>query len=186
MHVTDRHRTRKVRGRSRAANQEGLRMLREPMEAHRRPRPAARRGFTTIELLIVIVIAGVTAVAAMPMIGRTVANERARRGSTEISNFLEYAFAVAARIDKPVALSYTSSSGTLTLTDRVTSNILRQMLLKQGSTYQFQSVTFSPNSSVTVFPSGMSSSAITITVSGMSNALTRTITASQAGQIRIQ
>jgi prepilin-type N-terminal cleavage/methylation domain-containing protein len=162
-------------------------MLSEQMEAHRRPSPEARRrGFTTIELLIVIVIAGVTAVAAMPMIGRTVANERARRGSTEISNFLEYGFAVAARIDKPVALSYTSSSGLLTLTDRVTSTTLRQMLLKQGSTYQFQTVTFSPNSSVTIFPSGLSSSAITITVAGMTNALTRTITASQAGQIRIQ
>jgi prepilin-type N-terminal cleavage/methylation domain-containing protein len=161
-------------------------MLREPMDAHRRPRPAALRGFTTIELLIVIVIAGVTAVAAMPMIGRTVANERARRGSTDVSNFLEYAFAVAARTDKPVSLAYTSSSGVLTLTDRVTSTTLRQLSLKQGSNYQFQSVTFSPNSSVTVFPSGMSSSAITITVSGMTSALTRTITASQAGQIRIQ
>ena len=103
-----------------------------------------------------------------------------------MSNFLEYGFAVAARIDKPVALTYTSSTGLLTLTDRVTSTTLRQMLLKQGSTYQFQSVTFSPNGAVTIFPSGMSSSAITITVAGMTGALTRTITASQAGQIRIQ
>jgi len=157
------------------------------MSADRRSnREGRHRGFTTIELLIVIVIAGVTAIAALPMIGRTVANERARRGSTEVSNFLEYAFAVAARTDKPVALTYTSSTGLLTLTDRVTSTTIRQMLLKQGSTYQFQSVTFSPNAAVTIFPSGMSSSAITITVAGMTGALTRTITASQAGQIRIQ
>ena len=156
------------------------------MSVDRRSGPGGRRrGFTTIELLIVIVIAGVTAIAALPMIGRTVANERARRGSTEVSNFLEYAFAVAARIDKPVGLTFTSSTGLLTLTDRVTSNTLRQMALQQNSNYQFQSVTFTPNGGVTIFPSGMSSSAITITVSGMTGALTRTITASQAGQIRI-
>jgi prepilin-type N-terminal cleavage/methylation domain-containing protein len=145
-----------------------------------------RRGFTTIELLIVVVIIGITAAVSLPAAGRTVSNERARRGATEIWSFLEYSFAVAARTGKPVAISYTSSSGTLTLADRASNATLRSLQLKNGSAYTFQSVTFSPNSAVTIFPDGISTSTITITVRGMTNALAKTITASQAGQIRIQ
>jgi prepilin-type N-terminal cleavage/methylation domain-containing protein len=144
------------------------------------------RGFTTIELLIVIVIAGITAAVALPSVGRTVSNERARRGATAISNFLEYAFTVAARTNKPVTVSYTSSTGVLTLADRASGTAIRQLPLKQGSSYSFQSVTFTPSSSVIIFPSGVSSSTITIAISGMTNALTKTIAASQAGLIRIQ
>jgi len=142
-------------------------------------------GFTTIEMLIVIVIIGLAAAVALPRIGPVVANERARRGATEISNFLEYAFVVAARTDKPVVLSYNTSTGVAKLADRATGNVIRQIALKAGSEWQYQRVTVLPGTAVMVFPNGMSSAAITISV-GMNSGVTRTITASRAGQVRVQ
>lgn len=152
---------------------------------HMRSQPIPRQtGFTTIEMMIVIVIIGVGAAISMPRIGPVVSRERVRRGSTEIATFLEYAFAVAARTDKPVSLTYNTTTGVVKLADRASGDVIRQMALTAGSEYQFQSVTVSPSTAVILFPSGMSSSAITITAG--TQGFTKTISASRAGQVRVQ
>ena len=144
-----------------------------------------RPGFTLVELAIVLVIIGVTTAVSVPRIGRLVANERARRATAEISTFFEYAFSVARRSSKPLTVQYVAATGVLKLTDRATGNPIRQMPLKANSEYQFQDVGFTPSGAVVVYPNGMSSSAMALTV-GMSSGISTTITASRVGQVRTQ
>lgn len=150
--------------------------------ATRRP-PGLPPGFTVIELVIVVVLIGILAAIAVPRLGSTVARERARRGAVDVATQLEYAFAVAARMGKPVVVQYDAAAGALRVTLR-SGDTLRQTLLGKGSEYAFTRVEFSPVAPVVVFPSGISSASIHVALGD--SAWVKTVTASRAGQVRVQ
>ena len=145
---------------------------------HRRAR---RGGFTAIEMLIVVVIIGVMAASSMPRISRIVGDERIRRLQAAVASDVELAFALAQREHKPVTITYNTSSKVLSITDRVSSTVLKTRYLGQSATFSTTAVTFAPSGGITIFPMGLATAALTVTVTNGN--FTRTVTATRAGQV---
>lgn len=145
--------------------------------SHRR----ARGGFTAIEMLIVVVIIGVMAASSMPRISRIVGEERIRKLQAAVASDLEVAFALAQREHKPVTITYNTSTKVLAITDRITSTVLKTRYLGQSTTFSTTAVTFSPTAGITIFPMGLATAALTVTVTN--GTFTRTVTATRAGQV---
>ena len=149
---------------------------------HRRPgRRPWRDGFTAIEMIIVVVIIGLMAAAVMPRISRVVAEERIRKLQAVVASDVELAFALAQREHKPITLTYNTSTNVLSITDRVSSTVLKTRYLGQNATFSTTAVTFAPSAGITIFPMGLATAALTVTVTNGN--YTRTVTATRAGQV---
>jgi type II secretory pathway pseudopilin PulG len=140
-----------------------------------------RTAFTAVELIIVVVIVGLMAVAAMPRISRVVAEQRIRKLQEAVATDIERAFALANREHKPVTITYNTSTKVLAVTDRASSTVLFQHYLGQSADLSTTSVTFTPSGGVTIFPMGLASSALRIVLTNAT--YTRTINATRAGQV---
>ena len=152
------------------------------MNAARGNRSSVRtRGFTAIEILIVLVIIGLVSSFAMPRISVTVARDRVRRAQYIVAADVERAFQYAARTRKPITITLNSTTKVLTVADRSSGTAYYQRDLSQTGTWALTAATVSPTTGITIFPTGISSAALTITLSN--NAYSRTVTATIAGQV---
>lgn len=145
---------------------------------HRRTR---RGGFTAIEMIIVVVIVGLMAAASMPRISRIVGEERIRRLQSSVASDLELAFALAQREHKPITVTYNTGTSVMSVTDRVSGIRLKTRYLGQSAEFSTTAVTFTPTAGITIFPMGLATAALTVTVSN--GTFTRTVTATRAGQV---
>lgn len=155
------------------------------MTTTRQHRGALRRrmrgGFTAIEMLIVMAIIGIMAGAIMPRISRVVAEERIRKLQGAIATDVELAFALANREHKPVTITYSPTTKVMSITDRVSGTVLKTRYIGQSAYLSTTAVTFLPAVGITVFPMGLASGTLTITVSNGS--FTRTVSATRAGLV---
>lgn len=142
----------------------------------------ARRGFTMLEIIMVITIAGTLMMITLPKIESALRSAAADRSSRVVANDMEVAISAAARARKPLRVAYTSSSMTYTVTDRAAGTVYVNRSLGTGTAYNLSTATFSP-ASFDVLPTGLLSQAVTITLK--SSTRTQTITVSRAGQIRV-
>lgn len=138
------------------------------------------KGFTAIELMIVVVIIGLMAAAAMPRISRIVAESRIRQLQQVIATDVELAFALAQREHKPVAITYNTGTYVMSITDR-SGTVLKTRYIGQNVELSTSGVTFSPSAGVTIFPEGLSSAALRISVTN--GTYTRYIDATRAGVV---
>jgi type II secretory pathway pseudopilin PulG len=138
-------------------------------------------GFTTIEILIALVIIGLIASFAMPAFARTVAADRVRRAQFVIAGDVERAFQFAARVRKPVTINLTSSTGAFSVADRASGTAYYQRDLSSSGAYALTSASITPSGGITIFPTGLASGALTITLTN--NAFSKTVTATIAGQV---
>ena len=145
---------------------------------HRR---TGRGGFTAIELIIVAVIIGLMAAASMPRISRIVGEERIRKLQSSVAADVELAFALAQREHKPVTVTYSTSTKVMSVTDRVSGTVLKTRYLGQSAELSTTAVTFSPSAGITIFPMGLATAALTVTVTN--GTFTRTVRATRAGQV---
>lgn len=142
---------------------------------------AQRRAFTTVEILIVMVIIGIVAAISMPSIATNVARDRVRRAQFIVAADIERAFQYAARVRKPVTIVINSTTKVLTVADRSSGTAYYQRDLSQTGTWALTGVTITPAAGITIFPTGISSAALTIVLTN--NAYFRTISATIAGQV---
>ena len=145
------------------------------------PRARPRRGFTAIEMIIVVVIIGLMAAAVMPRISRIVAEQRIRSVQSAVAGDLELAFAMAMREHKPVTVTYNSTTKVLAIADRASSTVLKSRYLGQNQSASVTGVTLNPAAGITIFPPGIASGSLTVTVTN--GAYTRTIAVTRAGMV---
>ena len=144
-------------------------------------RRTPRGGFTAIEMLIVVVIIGIMAASVMPRISRIVAEERIRKLQAAVATDFELAFALANRERKPVTVTYNTTTKVLAITDRATSTVLKTRYLGQNQSFSTTGVTFSPTNGITIFPAGLATAAVTVTVTNGN--FTRTVSVTRAGLV---
>ena len=146
-------------------------------------RCASPRGFTMIELILVICILGILAGIASPKISRIVRHNRVNKAAMVITADLQNAFASAARQREPVRISADAASKSYQFVDRKTGEVLRiRSFYGDTSEYRLATLIFTP-ATIDVFPTGVSSSPIVVDLAN--GDYSRKITASTAGFIRM-
>src|SRR5512140_3475331 len=144
-------------------------------------RCSPRRGFTAIEMVIAMVIIGMMAASVMPRISRVVAESRIRALQGAVAAEIELAFALANREHKPITITYSTSTNVMSITDRVSNTVIKTQYLGQAQYESATAATFSPSGGITIFPQGLATAALTITLTN--GTYTRTVTATRAGQV---
>jgi prepilin-type N-terminal cleavage/methylation domain-containing protein len=121
------------------------------------------RGFTLIEMLIVVVVVGVMAMVAAPSVGRGVAQARVKRAASIVAGDLEVAVTNAARQRKPIRITFTSGTRSYTVADRATGEVLMSRDFGPGSELALNS--FGASAAILdIYPNGIASSADTVTL----------------------
>jgi prepilin-type N-terminal cleavage/methylation domain-containing protein len=141
-----------------------------------------RRGFTAIELMIVVVILCVLAAVGFPRVSREIRRSRANEASAVVAADVEVAFSLAGRQRRPVTLSYVSASKELQIADRATTAIVRRRPLGTETEWKIDRVT-AFGLPVTIFPSGVASGAFTIDLTSGSS--TRRVSSTRVGLTRV-
>jgi prepilin-type N-terminal cleavage/methylation domain-containing protein len=143
--------------------------------------PRARRAFTLIELLIVVVISGILISISANSIGQQIRRDRVLRSATVVEGMLAEAGQMAVRRRSPVTVTLTGTS--LRINDRASGTALRTRNFGPGFDLQ-ATLAISPSAGVEIFPNGRANAALTITVSG--SGLSETVSRTATGIVRRQ
>lgn len=141
----------------------------------------ARRGFTLIELMIVVIIVGILLGVAIPRVGRSISQDRVLRAAYVVQGMIDEAGQIARRRGVPVTVTVASS--TLRINLRSSGAALKSKTFGNASDMR-ATVALNPSGGITIFPNGRASAALTVTVSGGGN--TERVTRSATGIIRRQ
>jgi prepilin-type N-terminal cleavage/methylation domain-containing protein len=140
----------------------------------------SRSGFTLLEMLLVVVLVGVIGTMAIPQISRLTGRNSVGRAALVVRQDLQRAFALAARLRKPVTLTADNSSAIYQVTD-ASNNVLLVRRLSRSQEYGVETMTFAPTT-LTIQPSGVASAAVIVTLT--SGGSTRQVKMTAAGLIR--
>jgi len=121
----------------------------------------SRGGFTLIEMIVVVILVGVTTMLVAPSVGRGIARARVRRAASIVAGDLELAFTTAARERKPVRVEFTSGTLSYTISDRVTSTVLISRDFGPASELGLTSFTASLPT-LDIYPNGIASGSDTL------------------------
>lgn len=157
------------------------------MTVTRTPHRRARRGFSVIEMLVVVILVGIVMSIAGVRVSGMMTQQRVIRAAGTIQTEMEMAYAIAGRQRVPITIRFSTSASSILL--RVTSrdgttefsrNDFKQLGLSNGD------VTASSNT-VTVFPNGFASDTLSIQVSVTRNSVNykRRVRMSRAGMVKV-
>jgi prepilin-type N-terminal cleavage/methylation domain-containing protein len=141
-----------------------------------------RRGFSMIEMLLVLIVIGILITISVPKMARVMRHERVNRAAQVVVADLQNGFAMAGRQRAPVRLTFTSTTKTYVFSDRATGTVFQTRIMDSRSEYALTTLSAAP-SSIDVLPNGIGSASITVTVA--QGDYSRTVTASSAGFVRL-
>jgi prepilin-type N-terminal cleavage/methylation domain-containing protein len=118
---------------------------------------SSSRGYTLVELAIVIAIVGVLTSLAYWRMGPGVLQARVNRAAWTLAADLQYAQLMAARQRRPVVVIVSSGVRSYTIRDRATTQVFRQRFLGQDTDFQLDTLSATP-ATIEVFPTGVGSS----------------------------
>lgn len=138
-----------------------------------------RRGFTVIELLIVLVVSGLLIGISANSIGKQIRRDRVVRSAAVVEGVLAEAGQLAVRRRTPVTV--TLSGTTLSINDRATGTAIRSKNFGPGFDLQ-ATLAFTPSTGITIFPNGRANAALSISVTG--SGVTQTVSRTATGIVR--
>jgi prepilin-type N-terminal cleavage/methylation domain-containing protein len=141
-----------------------------------------RRGYTIIELIIVIAIFGVLLAIAYNRLGPALEHARVGRAATVLATDLQYAQMLAVRQREPVALIVNESLRGYVIRERDTAAVHRQRFLGTDSEFLLDEFTATAPF-VEMFPNGVATGTTTFTV-GL-RGYRRQVRITRAGQVRV-
>jgi prepilin-type N-terminal cleavage/methylation domain-containing protein len=143
-----------------------------------------RRGFSMLELLVVLVITGVVTGLSMSRFSAYLAHERVARAAEGIANDLRTGFAIPGRVRRPVRISVDTAAMMVLITDRAQSTTYRKTAF--GSRYNLKgsNVAFYPSSALEIYPNGFASDTMNIRLT--SNGFTKQVRVTRGGMVQVK
>jgi prepilin-type N-terminal cleavage/methylation domain-containing protein len=143
-----------------------------------------RRGFSLLELLVVLVITGVVTGLSMSRFSAYLGHERVAKAALGISNDIRAGFAIPGRVRRPVRIRVDTAGMQLLITDRSQTTVYRKTAF--GSRYNLMSsnVAFYPSTPLEIYPNGFASDTMLITLT--SNGYTQRVRVSKGGSVQVK
>lgn len=130
------------------------------------PLPVRRRGFTLLELLVVISMIGVISMISMGRTSSMMTQWRVSRAAQAYGEELQSAFAIVGRDRRPVRITLDKTAMELRLTDRTGSVIYRRRNIGASSSYRLEAADVTVSKlTVEVFPPGLAADTLSVTIS---------------------
>ena len=157
------------------------------MTLTRNSRLRARKGFSLMEMLIVVILVGIIMSVAGLRVSGMMTQQKVIRAASTIQTQMETAFALAGRNREPMKVTFATSASAITVkttnragTTTYATTDLKQLGLSNGN------VTASA-SEITVFPNGFASDTLSIKVLVTRNGATyqRIVRMSRAGLVKV-
>jgi prepilin-type N-terminal cleavage/methylation domain-containing protein len=156
--------------------------IRESADARAR-RVSAPRGFTFIEMMVVVTIAGILGGLSIGKISAYMTQQRVIKASASLTNDLQQAFIIAARTRKPVRVVLDTARMELSITDRAQASAMRKRSLSGAYGLTSKNISFYPSVPLEIYPNGLA--ADTMAISLRASGTSRYIRVSRAGMVQV-
>lgn len=133
---------------------------------------------------MVVVLLGILSAIVFPRVSRFTIRAKVRETASVVAGDLEHAVSLAARLRRPVTLSWSGTE--YVVRDRATSpadSVRLRRNLRMTSDQGVRQVQFTP-ATVVIYPNGLVSTSVAVAVT--SDGFTRTVTLSPSGMVRVQ
>ncbi len=142
----------------------------------------SQRGFTIIELVLVLVVTSIMASIAILKIAPTLERARVRRGATMIATDLQYAQMIAALQRRPVVFIASEALRGYMIRDATSTTVYREAYMGNDTEFSLDQLQANPTT-LEIFPNGVVRSVGNYTV--RVNTVQRYVRITRAGQVRI-
>lgn len=141
----------------------------------------AHRGFSLIELLVVLSITGILIAVSVTQISRQMNRDRVLRAATMVQGVLVEASQLAVRRRAPMRVVLTGSS--VQVRQRTGDSLVRQWRFDAASDMR-ATLAFTPSAGITIFPNGRADTTLSVLLTSTTGRAT--VTRSATGVIRRQ
>jgi type II secretory pathway pseudopilin PulG len=134
-------------------------------------------------MVMAVAVLGILAAVLLPKMTAVLQRGGTGQAASVVASDLEQALSLAARQRKPIRVTCDCGAGRYAITDRATGTVLFQRLLAGADGQMALSTLAFSTNPIDIFPNGMTSAALTVTVS--SSAVSRQVTMSTGGFVRV-
>lgn len=142
-----------------------------------------RKGFSLLELMIVLIIAGIVGTVAVPAFSRSLAQNRAQKAASVLAADLQLAHSMAGRRRAPVRISMDKTARRLRIRNfSGTDTVYSQRWFTSDSEYPVTGIT--GDTGTVVMPNGLLTTPVQFDLSA--GTATRQVLMSRIGQVRVK